>query len=74
MNETKLLTAKIGTLNQHIDKLNLQNKSCESLLKKLTGHLLEHELKNSTSDWRTIYGKDLDEGMLNLVNHQENVM
>lgn len=36
----------------------------KNILSKLLRNIMDYEFKNSTSDWRTIYGKELGDELL----------
>ena len=56
----QMFTNEVKILETEMKELVQQNKTMLNITKKAVKHLIEYELKYSTSDWRAIYGKNLD--------------
>lgn len=60
----QMFTNEVKMLEEDMKEMNQQNKIMKNILSKLLRNIMDYEFKNSTSDWRTIYGKELGDELL----------
>lgn len=67
-----MFTNEVKTLEEEMKNVQHQNKHMKNILGKSLRRIIDEEFKNSTSDWRTIYGKELGGELLRVQDHSQN--